>query len=503
MSPSVPIAVLLLVGGAGIARSQVPEAIRFADVTTDAGLGSIKAHGVATGDFDGDEALDLLLAGQERIWLFRNVGKGKFVDVTEKAGLAKVRNTHTGGGAYFVDFDDDGDLDVFVAPRFMLQNTKGRFEDVSEKLGFKPNDDRAESAAFGDFNGDGRPDIVVGRIGVEGGDPFAGGPLRLYVRDRAGKYRESANEVLQGMENRCTRIPAWCDYDGDGDLDLYVGSYRCFADYLFENRNGKLVNVAKEAGFPQTPGQADENEHTIGAVWLDYDGDGDFDLFHHAQHTPPRLHRNDGGGKFTEVGKAAGVAGETTEHLGVTVGDFDDDGWPDLFYTVEREGESGSVLLRNDGDATFSNVTAESGLGKVWGFGTACADFDGDGDLDLLVTSEEHSADGKGLQEIHLFRNESARTGAWADVRLSQKPGNLLGVGARVEVEAGGRKIVQQVVCGDGSLSQRPMTLHFGLGSATKIDRVTVTWPGNKKEVFKDVKTGRLNTLKRGAGVPG
>ena len=355
------------------------------------------------------------------------------------------------------------------------------------------------------MNGDGRVDLVTGNIGLrESGKEFAGVPVTFYLGGRNGRFRSVAAKLLQGMENRSSRIPAFCDYDNDGDLDLFLGCYRLYGDYFFQNNEGLVLsNTAIESGFPQEKGQKSTNEHTITAAWLDYDGDGDFDLCHSGQHSPVRLRRNDGNGRFTEVGRAAGVADGTTEHLGLTVGDFNNDGWPDLFHTEEREGSlrGASVLLINRGDGAFADATTSAGLGRVFGHGTACADFDGDGDLDLAVASEGSSADKEGILEFCLYRNELKRGKAWVQFRLKGdgKTSNRSAIGARVTLMAGGRTQIQEVSGGDGSLSQRPFVLHFGLGDASKIDDVTVRWPDGKTETIKG-EPGRLIELQQGGG---
>jgi len=301
----------------------------------------------------------------------------------------------------WADFDNDGDLDEFVGfrgrPNRLYRQDHGRFEDVAASVGLA---DTVETrvAAWGDFDGDGHLDLFVG---------FAGGvPSKLYRNDGDGRHFTDVAPALGLRLVGVSRQASWIDYDNDGDLDLFV-AFRDQPNRLFRNDEGRFTDVTVEAGVG-------DPRKTVGAVWFDIDGDGDLDLFVANQNGDTNgLFRNDGG-HFVDVAREWGVeaprASEEFGGVGAAVADFDRDGFLDLF--VANYGPS--ALYRNEGGKRFVDVTKEAGLffaqhatTPSWG------DYDNDGWPDLYVAgflvTETHYPD-------HLFHNKGTGPVPFVDV---------------------------------------------------------------------------------------
>ncbi len=276
----------------------------------------------------------------------------------------------------WVDVDNDMDLDLFVgfggAPNRLYRNDGGTFTDVAAQWGIA--DARAtRAAAFGDFDSDGDPDLVVGFA------PGPGGVLKLY-RHFAGKYVNVTDLLPWKSDSAAVRQLVWVDYDGDDDLDLFVG-LRDKPNLMFRNDHGTFTEVAAQIGL------ADPRK-TVGAVWFDYDEDGDLDVFvANMDGDLNGLFQNDGG-KFTDVAEDAGVAlgGRTKEATSGTVrgcaADVDGDGHLDLF--TANYGKNG--LFINMGGGIFDDSSSTWGV-AIDGRYDSCAfsDYDNDGKLDLYV----------------------------------------------------------------------------------------------------------------------
>ena len=297
----------------------------------------------------------------------------------------------------FADIDNDTDLDLFVgfngAANRLYRNDNGTFTDVAAAWGIA--EARAtRGAAWGDFDLDGDADLVVGFA------PGAGGVLRLY-RHFAGKFVNATDLLPWKSDSAAVRQLVWVDFDGDDDLDLFVG-LRDKPNLLFRNDRGKFAEIAAPSGI------ADARK-TVGTVWFDYDEDGDLDAYvTNMDGDPNGLFRNDGG-KFTDVAEAAGVAlgGRTREATSGTVracaADVNNDGHLDLF--TANYGKNG--LFLNKGGGTFEDVSAAWGI-AVDGRYDACAfsDFDNDGRIDLYVNG---TVTGGTSYPDYLFRNTGTK----------------------------------------------------------------------------------------------
>ena len=422
------------------------------------------------------------------------------------------------------DYDRDGDVDLFVGfngatNRFFL-NDRGRLRDVSVEAGIG-HARATRAAAWGDYDEDGDADLLVGFA------PGAGSVLALF-RNEGGPFIDATIPAGIGIEKGAVRQLAWVDFDADDDLDLFVG-FRDRADVLFRNDDGKFTDVAADVGLADT-------RRTVGAVWFDYDEDGDLDLYAaHMDGDANGLYRNDNG-RFTDVAEAAGVAwgGRAPKEsangtVRPCVADVDGDGRFDLF--MANYGPNGLFLNRG---GKFEDVSEAWGVAIDGRYDTcAFADIDNDGRIDLYVSG---TVTGGVSYRDYLFRNTGSRfeevtpdnieaLGAdhgalWADfdrdgfedlaltgvgktplplvlrnmlessdarralrVRVTDANGRSTRPGAEVRIyEAGTRRLLGARLVDTGSSynAQSDIPLHFGLGSATRVD-VEVIWPGGSR----------------------
>jgi hypothetical protein len=396
------------------------------------------------------------------------------------------------------DYDVDGDPDLFVSVYDgrdkLFRNDAGTWTDASAP----PVDDsgRGMSAAWGDMDNDGYPDLYL--VNWRGQN-------RLFRNAAGGTFSDVTAPPVDATGDLCDA--AWADYDLDGDLDLYLTRTNGQANSLFRNdAAGGFV----DATTPLLENSGDNR----GAVWGDYDNDGDPDLYVSASDSN-KLFRNDGGGLFADVtyGPLSNPWGGGSS---AAWGDFDNDGDLDL-YLVNR-GQP-NVLLRNDGETVFTDVTAPpldveaQGHSAAWGdydndglldivlanfqgrnrlfrnrgggefadvtggplgvvgdtFGAAWADYDRDGDLDLFVATTVGSA--------KLIRNNLPPGGHWLQLDLEGTVSNRSAIGARVRILAGGVQQIREVGGDAGHESQNSATVEFGLGGAGKVDEVEIRWP--------------------------
>lgn len=419
----------------------------------------------------------------------------------------------------WADYDQDGDLDLFVGMRYgpnrLYRNDGGSFTDVAPDLGIADAED-TRAAAWGDYDGDGDLDLYVG-YPVE-----AGTPNRLYRND-GGSFTDVAGDIGVDLVGT-TRQPTWVDYDGDGDLDLFV-AVRDQANRLFRNDGPEaFVDVTEEAGVG-------DPRRTVGVVWFDYDQDGDLDVHVSNQNgDEDAFLRNRGDGTFEDVAVELGMSwpgrGDEYGSVAPAVVDYDADGDLDLFVATYGP----DVLWSNNGDGTFDNVTDPATLGQdyhsttaAWGdvdndgrpdlivtsylsdvaevedhlflnrpdgfhnalppellehgpsHGVAWADFDRDGDLDLAIANNH-----EGAGTHHLYRNELSPVRAARSVEVAPRDaqGTLWPPGSEVRVTdaATGRVIgVRLLDAGSGYCSQGVVPAHVGLPEGVDAVDVSVT----------------------------
>lgn len=457
----------------------------FTDVTEPAGLLRRGwGMGVAVGDYDHDGWTDLYLTYFGGAVLYRNQGDGTFGDVTKEAGVDN--GGRWGTSAAFGDYDQDGDLDLYVANYVTL--------DLKRLPEFG-------STEFCQYRG------IPVSCGPRG---LAGARDRLYRNNGDGTFTDVA-EALEIDPNGYYGLGVvWGDYDNDGDLDLYVANDST-PSFLYRNQgDGTFTEVGLLAGVALS---ADGLEQAgMGVDFGDYDNDGWLDLVKtNFSDDTNNLYRNQGESWFEDVGGAAGYAAVSRPLLGFGIKffDYDNDGWKDIFvanghvnpqvdaYAFGVRYAERNLLFRNLRDGRFEEVGLDSGaalrMEKV-SRGAASADFDNDGDLDLLVSNLDEGPT--------LYRNDGGHgRGHWIRITLVGSESNREGLGARVEVVAGALRQVEEVRANASYLAASDPRLHFGLGEAAQVERITIRWPSGKVEAIENEKGDQELVIEEGRGV--
>jgi hypothetical protein len=452
----------------------------FCDVTASAGMAwQPGMMGLTQADYDNDGDVDLYLArgawqgreGAVRGSLLRNDGRGRFDDVTLASGLEAAPGPSQVG--MWGDYDRDGWIDLFVAREALVQGTQesapcslyrnlgdGRFEDVAPALGLDALG-VVKGAAWGDIDNDGDLDLYVSRFGQEN---------LLFVSQAGRGFVERAAEF--GVSEPIVSFPTFFfDYDQDGWLDLFVGSFdnELSLDVLGPDFGSSIGQVAADhMGLPSTASQS-------------------------------RLFRNTGGG-FEDVSAAAGVL-QADLVMGANFGDLNADGFPDIYLGTGAptfDALQPNVAWLNDGAGRFLDVTSSAGLGHLQkGHGIAFGDLDEDGDEDLLAMiggAVRGDAFGSAL-----FENPSDASGSLT-LRLVGTLSNRSAIGARVRVVTDAR-VIHAVVGSGGSFGSSSLQVEVGLGAATRVERVEIDWPSGLSEVVDGVSGGEVVEIVEGAGV--
>ena len=445
----------------------------FQDVTENSGIGGL--GNMAWGDYDNDGWEDLLVSGRT---LYRNQGDNTFEDVSDEADIIE---NNPGGTGTWGDFDNDGWLDFFagnsrsdVMDNLFRNNGDGTFTIVNEDVWFYNGQNPTAGAGWGDANNDGCLEIYIANSEYwNDGNPE-------YFLDHAWSYdpRDEVFFEITPEEIRQTRYygrgVAWCDFDMDGDMDVYISNYRLQPNFLFVNRGDFDFRDESERRGVKGYRQQGAYGHTIGSSWADFDNDGDFDLlvgnFAHPwglgyqdkvmvciSSGPPDY-------EFTDIREESGI--EYCETVFCPAwGDYDNDGWQDLFISSVYPGRQ-PFMYRNNGDNTFENVNYRTGFhGRCYNSNSVTwCDFDHDGDLDIAI--------GNG----GLFENTTLY-GHWVQIQLEGDDANKFGFGSQASVHCGEMHLLRQVEGGMGAQgAQNMMTMHFGLGDYDHIDSLIVTW---------------------------
>ncbi len=469
----------------------------FTDVTELVGLAGRRESRVAWGDYDNDGYQDLLLSGSRLFW---NDSGRRFVDVTDSVGLGRAN----GRGGLFADFNNDGLLDLYVAgaaggARF-YKNEHGIFADLSDRAGGPDNDYPTEGAGWADFDNDGWVDLYCANY--ENWQDRSYYPDKLYQNRRGylADVTEQAGIVPPFGEHLAGRGVNWGDYDDDGWQDCYVSNYRLTQNLLWHNnRDSTFTNLAGQLGVA---GEEVDGAygHTIGSAWADFDNDGDLDLFA-ANLAHPRyiefsnrsqLYQNRGPRavpRFADCRVAAGIRYEET-HSDPAWADVDKDGDLDLYITSIYEGRRSFLYenqllpgLAKSAVPRFEDITWLSGTRVLNGWGCAFADFDNDGDQDLVVGS------GSG---VRLFRNDTRNSNHWLKVKVIGRQANRAGIGCRVTVTQGRHSQIREVEGGKGTTSQNSLIQHFGLGSSARTVTVEVRFGPGRVVVRRNVRPDQL-----------
>jgi hypothetical protein len=532
----------------------------------------------------------------------------KFVEVAQQAGLTATtiygdehKNRYlletTGSGAAFIDYDNDGWQDVFLVNgtrldglppklnatnRLYRNNGNGTFTDVTEKAGLVRTG-WGQGVCVGDYDNNGYDDLFISSFGKNA----------LYSNNGKGTFTELAEKA--GVANNLTRWGSGCafvDYDRDGWLDLFVASYidldlktaplpeagpclykgvmvACGPPGLkggvnalyHNNRNGTFSDVSEKAGITKTNGT-----YGLGVLVADFDNDGWPEIYVANDSAPAALYHNNQNGTFTDIGVEAGCAfsmdGKSQAGMGVTAGDYDRDGWLDIFKT-NFSGDTSS-LYRNTGKAAFDDVTYQAGMGLYtrwlgWGCGFVDVNNDGWPDIFLVnghvypevekLTTEAGYAQRKVLyrnrQDGHfvdvsaeageavlqpnasrgaafgdydndgdidilinsvngppeLLRADSTNQNNWIKIKTIGVKSNRDGIGARVKCVTADGSQIDEVRSGGSYYSQNDLRIHFGLGKNKAIKTIEIRWPSGQIDTFNDVATNQLITVKEGAGI--
>ena len=526
--------------------------IDLQDVTDEAGITFVHTHGgagqmyimeamtagMATFDYDGDGWVDLFFlsgtplqgtpqpASAPRNALYRNMGGWQFRDVTEEAGLAAAG---FGLGTTVADFDNDGDPDLYVnnyGPNVLYRNNgDGTFTAVTREVGIEPEEAVGAGTCFLDIEGDGDVDLYSAN----------------YVKFAYEKHPE---RIVGGFR----RAPSPLDFDPDLSV-LYRN-----------NGDGSFTDISEESGVGRHAGKG------MGLVSADFDNDGDSDIFVCNDVMANFYWRNDGTGKFEEVATLTGVAydfwGKANGSMGADCGDYDNDGWLDIFMT-DYQAEM-PALYRNLGEGLFEDVALKSGVAQACtphvNWGNCFLDVDNDGDRDLYVGNghleplihlidaatayrlrnllflnvgggkfvdiSAQAGSGMGVTESTrgtcsddldndgdsdlamlnqeakptLLRNETRHPHHWLQIRLVGIRANRDGVGTRVKVTAGDLTQIDEVHSGRSYQSHFGTRLHFGLGARQRVDLLEVQWLGGNVETFRDIPVDQLITIIEGTG---
>ena len=426
-------------------------------------------------DYDGDGDLDLYVVtgfvASPNNQLYRNDG-GTFVAVT---GVPLVQDGSDTACSAWADVDNDGDLDAFVSNlatgdgTLYLASAPGTLA-PAVAAGF-PSTLKGVGCAWGDYDNDGFVDLVIAALYGQGG--IATGN-RLFHNQRDGTFAEVTTGPIATTHDT-HHHPTWADYDGDGDLDLFFATGSISGgtnpDRMYRNQLAETGYATFEAittGIIATDARSSQC-----LQWIDYDNDGDPDLFAvNYNSVPCQLYRNDGGA-FTKITSGALVTDLGSAH-GATWGDFDLDGDLDVYVALDL-GQS-NHYYRNDGGDAFTRITAGAFVTEGRSnYGSVSGDYDNDGDLDLFVPTAR--SEGPSV----LYRNDTASGNHWLGVRLTGRLSNRSAIGARVRVRAtiGGVPRWQQRViqAGTGYGGHDALAAHFGLGDAASIDQLVIEWP--------------------------
>jgi hypothetical protein len=453
----------------------------FTDITAGSGLDvEMYGMGVAIGDYDNDGRDDVYITALEGDHLFHNEGHGKFRDVTKASG---IDNANFGTSAAWVDYDRDGKLDLFVA-NYVQWTAKGdlwcsldgaaksyctpesykgtssklyhnlgngKFEDVSKKAGVADPTSKSLGVAVLDYNGDGWPDLFVTNDTQ---------PNKLYRNNRNGTFTEEGMAAgvafgEDGVARGAMGVDA-ADYDRSGRPALLVGNFSNQMLGLYHNEGtGLFVDVAASSPV----GRASLLTLTFGAFFFDYDLDGYPDIFAANGHIEEQIGRVQPKVQYKEP--------------------------PLLFHNAGERGKG-----------QFENVTGRMGAAfnrPVVARGAAFADYDRDGDLDILVTTNDGPA--------YLFRNDGGNRNRWICIRLVGRKSNRDGIGAVVRVTSKSGKQWNMVRSGSSYCSQSDLALTFGLGGDVAVDAIEIEWPSGEKQKLGGVAADQFLTIDEMAGI--
>lgn len=470
-----PGAALLLLPGEFYGQSFTK--ITSGSIVTDGG----NSYGAAWGDYDNDGDVDLFVANDiQSNFLYRNNGNGSFTKIT--SGVI-VNDGGRSFGATWGDYDNDGDLDLFVANddqnNFLYRNDgPPNFTFSKITSGVIVNDGGLSyGAAWGDYDNDGDLDLFVNNKG--GTNNF------LYSNNGNGTFNKVTSGIIVN-DGGNSRAASWGDFDNDRDLDLFVANTGPQNNFLYRNDGPPNFTFSKIT----TGAIVNDGGNSHGVSWGDYENDGDLDLFvANTANQSNFLYSNNGNGTFTKITTGA-IVNDGGSSLGSAWGDFDNDGDLDLF--VANDLGSSNFLYSNNGNGSFTKITAgvivnDGGVSQ----GAAWADYDNDGDLDMFVANAGNTSN-------FLYANDG-NNNKWINIKLVGMASNRSAIGARVKVQATingiSRSQVQEIAGQTGFGSQNSLNVEFGLGNAAIINMIEITWPSNIVQTITNQSVNQFITV--------
>jgi len=505
--------------------------------------------GVAFFDYDNDGWADILLVGGSKLEavkspatadcaqfetrLYHNNHNGTFTDVTARSGL-NPRPCRWGFGVAVGDYDNDGHDDLYITyldgGALFHNNGDGTFTDVTAKAGVDNGGQWGTSAAFGDYDNDGHLDLYVANyvsLDLNNLPPFGssvfcqyrgipvscgprglkGGRDHLYRNNGDGTFTDVTEKMGIDPDSYYGLGVIWADFENHGCDDLYVADDSSASLMYHNDCQGHLTEVGTQAGVAYS--EDGREQAGMGVDVADFDHDGWPDLAKtNFSDDANNLYHNDGTGEFTDEQAASGFGPVSIPFLGFGLKffDYDNDGWADIFVAnghvnpqVDQKAFGVSYaeryLLFHNLHGKFQEVGLQAGdafLGKQVARGTAVADFNNNGGLDLLASRLGATP--------HLLKNSSTR-GHWIRIKTVGTRSNRDGYGARVEISAGGVAQEAEVRANCSYLSASDARVHFGLGEAAKVDSIIVRWPSGTVDTVRNEAADQDLVMREGAGV--
>lgn len=453
--------------------------------------GPFQYAGASWVDYDNDGDQDLFINNDR---LYRNDGAGTFVRVPTVLGSAQSMSDQiTGYGNSWADYDNDGDLDCYIssATSFLYRNDGGAFTRVTSGTIGNGNAQSGWACAWGDYDNDGYVDLAI--TYPTGFVPTAKRSNHLLRNSGPPDYGFARVQNAITSEFAPFTVGTWSDYDSDGDIDFFIGAGPATGvlgpDFLYRN----LLRESGEATFERiTGGTLGDVEHD-GQVWswIDYDNDLDLDAFvtnwgGPLGGLPNRLFRRDGD-SFVEV-SAGDITADVSQSLGVAWADYDNDG--DLDCYVANDNGTADGFYRNEA-GIFTALRKLAFAQPLTHRGAAAADYDNDGDIDLVAV-------GPGTATA-LYRNETRNGAHWAAFVCAGTRSNRAAIGARLYARAtiGGRAVWQmrEISAQNSFNGQHSMVAHFGLGDATVVDTLIVRWPSGAVDTLVGIPADRTTSV--------